>query len=72
MTNDSLQRLAADWPDWIVRRSRDDRYWIATYRWRIPIKILLSAKKRPDPTVIADSAQELADQLRKQPRRIGS
>ena len=69
MTNDSLHRMAADWPDWIISRSRNERYWIATYRWHIPIKILLSDQSRPDATVIADSARELADLLRKQPRR---
>jgi hypothetical protein len=72
MTNASLQRLAADWPDWMISRSLNERYWIATYRWHIPVKILLSATTRPDATVIADSAQELADRLRKQPRGIGS
>jgi hypothetical protein len=53
---DQLQRLTADRPDWMFRRSRDERYWIATYRRHIHIKGLLSA----------------ATPLRKQPRGIGS
>jgi hypothetical protein len=71
MTTDCLERLAEDWPDWSFHKSRNDRYWIATYRWAIPVKILLSATPRPAPTVIADSVQELADKLSAQPRGIG-
>lgn len=72
MRTDCRQQLADEWPDWFIRRSQSGRYWIATYRWRIPVKILLSAETRPDPTVIADSAAELADMLGRQPRGIGS
>jgi hypothetical protein len=62
-----VDRLSAEWPDWIIGLSRQERYWIATYRWRIPIKALLGSTRRPDATVIADSPQELADLLRRQP-----
>ncbi|MGH2400570.1 MAG: hypothetical protein ACRDF6_12085 [bacterium] len=68
MGTDSVDRLSAEWPDWIIGLSRQGRYWIATYRRRIPIKALLGSTRTPDATVIADSPQELAELLRKQPR----
>jgi hypothetical protein len=72
MATECLERLSAEWPDWIIHLSRNDRYWIATYRRTIPIKVLMSSTRRPDPTVIADSPEELADLLRKQPKGIGA
>lgn len=67
-----LERLSAEWPDWSFHLSRHDHYWIATYRRAIPIRILLSSARRPDPTVIPDSAQELADKLSRQPKGVGA
>jgi hypothetical protein len=65
-----LERLAASWPDWRFRKSRGGRLYIATYRHWQSARTLLSNTARPDPTVIADSPQELADKLRAQPRGV--
>jgi hypothetical protein len=70
MATDCLDRLSAEWPDWIISLSRHGLYWIATHRRRIPIDVLLGSAHRPDATVIADSPEELAELLRKQPRDI--
>jgi hypothetical protein len=62
-----LATLAAAWPDWHVFLSREGRYWCARYRHRIPVDVLLSGRRHPDATVIADSAADLAAALATQP-----
>jgi hypothetical protein len=66
--SDKLAALAADWPDWHIFLSRHGRYWCARYRHRIPSGVLLSGREHPHATVIADSPQDLAAELAKQPR----
>lgn len=68
--SDELAALSKDWPDWQIFLSRHGQYWCARYRHRIPIDLLLQCQGRPDATVIADSAHDLAAALAKQPAYI--
>ena len=68
--SDKLAALAVEWPEWHIFLSREGRYWCARYRPLIPANVLLRGWGHPDATVIADSADELAEALAKQPRHI--
>lgn len=61
MTTD--ERLATFARDWRIFKSAQGRYWCAVYRHVIAAHDLLSGRERPDATVIADSAAELATKL---------
>jgi hypothetical protein len=67
MATNCLNRLAAEWPAFYFWRSRNGEYWMATRRAAVPASKILT-DDGPTMTYAADSAEDLAAQLRRRER----
>jgi hypothetical protein len=70
-TSEQLDGLAQRWgEDWSIFLSEHGRYWCARFRHLMSTDLLRRNIDHPDATVIADSAEALAEKLADQQPKV--